>query len=195
MHQSDTAVDDPDAIHPAPSVVSWAWGVSLAVDVLVTLEEVDADRIVAFGHDTRGTAALLAGAHDSRIAAVWAHQSGTLGAALTRSFEGESIAALTTDFPHGFAPRLGGFVGNELRLPIDQHLLLAQLAPRPLLVTDGDDDAAASPLGAQEAVDLAAPVFTLLEGPAPTWQSRDGGHDVREEDWQTALSFLEEQVR
>jgi hypothetical protein len=194
VHQSDTAADDPDAIHPAPVVVSWAWGLSLAVDVLQTLDDVDPSRIAVFGHSERGKAALIAGAHDPRIAAVWAHQSGTLGAALTRTFDGESLGALTTSFPHGFTGRLSDFVDNELRLPVDQHLLLAQIAPRPLLVTDGVDDDWANPAGAQQAVELAGPVFALLEGPAPTWQNRPGGNDVNDDDWETALSFLQEQL-
>ena len=208
FHQSDVDPDDrADVAHadgvqphfpppPDPSsgwatIAAWSWGLSRAVDALATLPTVDASRIVVFGHSRRGKAALWAGACDPRIAMVWAHQSGTAGAALSRSFEGESIGALTTLFPHWLLPRFAEFAGEELRLPLDQHLLLALIAPRPLLVTDGADDAWADPAGAEQAVGLAAPVWPFLDPSAapPEWRLRPGDHEVLPEDWATALAF------
>lgn len=46
----------------------WAWGYSRVVDYLVTLENVDKDKIVVTGHSRGGKTALLAGAMDLRIA-------------------------------------------------------------------------------------------------------------------------------
>jgi hypothetical protein len=72
---------------------------------------------------------------------------------------------------------------------VDQHLLLALVAPRPLLVSDGDEDGWANPEGAEEAVKLATPVFEFLKGVAPVWSLREGGHEVNSGDWERFLEF------
>lgn len=190
VHQSAFAPDDRFAVHRDPVIATWAAGLSAMVAALATLPEVDPQAVTVFGHSRRGKAALFAGARDPHIAGVWAHQSGTVGAALTRSFNGESLGAITSLFPHWFAPRLAEFVGEELRLPVDQHLLLARIAPRPLLVTDGDADAWADPSGAERAVALATEVYDLYGAPAPQWGVREGGHDVREVDWALVVAWL-----
>lgn len=144
------------------------------------------------GHSRRGKTALWATAQDLRVDGVWAHQSGTGGQALSRHREGESIGAVTLLFPHWFDDVFPRFDGQETRLPLDQHLLLALAAPRPLRATDGDEDAWADPEGARMAVELAAPVFEALEGPEPVWDLRPGVHDVTPQDWVDALAWLAE---
>jgi hypothetical protein len=201
FHQSDVDPDDvdddrSDGVHPHfpldadpevawGTVAAWSWGLSRAVDALEGRPEVG--EIMAWGHSRRGKAALWAAACDERIDATWAHQSGTAGAALSRSLEGESIEAITTLFPHWFNGLFPEFADRETRLPFDQHLLLALVAPRPLLVSDGADDWWADPAGAEQAVALSAPVFELLGGPAPVWRVREGEHEVRAEDWAAAM--------
>ena len=190
VHQSDFAPDDRDSLLASPAIAAWAHGLQVAVDVLESTDVVG--DITVFGHSRRGKAALLAASRDERIDAVWAHQSGTLGAALTRSFEGESIEAITTFFPHWFDERAAEFADDPTQMPVDQHLLIARIAPRPVLLTDGDDDAWANPAGAQQAAQLAEPVFELLDGPAPTWISRPGGHEVLPSDWDIVVGFLDD---
>lgn len=177
---------------PWATLAAWAWGLSRVVDGLIADGAVDPDRIVVFGHSRRGKAALLAGALDERIAMVWAHQSGTGGAALSRSLEGEPIGVITMLFPHWFVPEFATFAGQETRLPVDQHLLLAMIAPRPLLVIDGADDAWADPAGAERAVELARPVWELYGAEGLAWTLRDGGHEVRAEDWARAVAHAGE---
>ena len=48
------------------SLAVWAWGASRALDYLITLPEVDADKVVITGHSRCGKTALLAGALDER---------------------------------------------------------------------------------------------------------------------------------
>ena len=213
VHQSVFMPDDPDRMDEGVrpllalpdaataetawgAVGVWAWGLQQTRQALAQVEGVDGARIAAFGHSRRGKAALWAAAGDPEIAAVWAHQSGTAGAALTRDTQGETVAAINALFPHWFDDIFPEFAGQEERLPFDQHLLLARVAPRPLLVTDGADDAWASPDGARQAVDLAAPVWALLDADAaagPSWQVRPGDHSVVEEDWVRVVAFLQAQ--
>ena len=141
-----------DGVHPwfdvagAPetswgTLSAWAWGLSRCVDVLVEHARVDPARVAVIGHSRRGKTALLAGALDERIALVVPHQSGTGGCALSRDNDQETVARINEVLPHWFNdvfPRFGG--GNEARLPIDQHLLVALVAPRPLLETVGLQD-------------------------------------------------------
>ncbi len=181
--QADLEGGDP----PWATISAWAWGLSRALDVLGELELVDTESTVLFGHSRRGKAALLAGARDERVAMVWAHQSGTGGQALSRHTEGETIASITTFFPHWFVPELATFAGAETRLPVDQHLLLALVAPRPLICIDGEDDAWADPEGAAMAVEAARPVWELYGQEGLTHQLRAGGHELNDGDWELAL--------
>lgn len=202
VHQSEFAPDDPDLPSPLrdalvvdvaerhawAAVAAWAWGLSRAVDLLE--EDPRVGPVVLFGHSRRGKAALWAGAGDPRVAAVWAHQSGTGGQTLSRSYNGEPVAAMNLLFPHWFPESFHTFGEREDFLPFDQHLLLALIAPRPLLVTDGDEDLWADPAGADAAVALAAPVSALYGVPPPARRIRPGGHEVTGGDWAILLDWM-----
>lgn len=186
-------------------IAAWAWGVSRVVDFLVPSGLVDPERIAVVGHSRRGKTALLAGARDPRIAMVIAHQSGTGGAALTHVVApgSESVFAINLAFPAWFDDVYPTFAGNETRLPIDQHMLIALAAPRLVLVTDGADDAWAEPTSAEQAVTLADPAWSLYGEPGIirgadgthsldgrlAWRVRPGGHALTHEDWSTFLAF------
>jgi hypothetical protein len=222
VHESDIDPDDPfderqDGVHPyfaveAPSadtrwgtLAAWAWGLSRMVDALEQVPDVDASRIATVGHSRRGKAALLAAALDERIAMTIPHQSGTGGATLSRSYGGESVFAITTFFPHWFDGLFAAFANEEPRLPIDQHLLVALVAPRPLMASEGLEDDWADPEGARLSVQAASPVYELL-GPSGviisndgsfeldaqlTWQTRPGGHSLQASDWQRFMDFAD----
>ena len=203
---AEVDVADGDPRRQWGAVGAWAWGLQRAVDALLLLPAVDPDRIVTVGHSRRGKAALLAAARDPRIAATIPHQSGTAGVTLSRSNGGESVASITTVFPHWFAPRFTDFANEERRLPVDQHLLVALVAPRPLFASDGDADDWADPLGARESIQRAAPVWESLgadglvtEGGEITtdgalaWGTRPGGHSLEASDWQRFLSWVQAQ--
>ena len=171
-------------------IAAWAWGVSRVVDWLERSGQVDPDRIAVVGHSRRGKTALLASALDSRINMAIAHQSGTGGAALTRHLEGESVAAINLFFPAWFNDVFPTFADNELRLPVDQHMLIALSAPRLVLATDGDGDFWADPEGSRQAVDAARGAWELYgEGQKLSYRTRPGGHDLTHDDWDMFLDY------
>src|SRR5690554_5358302 len=147
----------------------WAWGLSRALDVLAQVPEVAIDRVTAFGHSRLGKAALWASAQDERFAAVISNQSGCAGASLFRHPVGETIAMITEEFPHWFCQKFLDFQHAEQDLPLDQHHLLAAIAPRPVLVCSAADDDNADPRGEYLSTVHASPVSELFgyRGTAP----------------------------
>ena len=180
FHQADVDPDRDDftdGIHPhyddalpGPrgtewgTLAAWAWGLQRAVDYLRTDDRVRGDEIVVTGHSRRGKAAFLAGATDERIAIVAPQQSGTGGCAPGRGNDQETVARINDSFPHWFNDVFPAFGGRPDRLPVDQHLLVALVAPRPLIATEGTRDHWASPGRAYDALRAADPVYDLLDG-------------------------------
>ena len=144
------------------AVAVWASLYSRAVDVLAADPRFDGARIAAWGHSRNGKAALLAAALDPRIGVVIAHQSGKGGATLTRSYAGESVAKVTAEYPHWFDALFATWAGREEEIPIDQHQLIALIAPRPVLLTGATRDRWSDPEGAYRAAEGADPVYELL---------------------------------
>jgi hypothetical protein len=169
------------------ALMGWAWAASRAYEALAA--DPRFDRIALFGQSRQGKAALIAGAFDDRFAAIVALQSGRGGDAPMRAFEGEPIAAMTRIFPHWLRP---GFAAPA---HIDQHQLLAMIAPRPLLLGDASRDRWADPVGARSVREAAAPAFQLLGAPPPLAFMRNGGHGIHREDWAVTLNFLDARLR
>ena len=212
-HSIVSFVDESSLAGPSGSewglLARWAWGLQHAVDYLLEAPDVDPDAIGVIGHSRRGKAALLAGATDERIALVVPHQSGTGGCALARGNDQETIAAITRRFPHWFADRFHAFAGRPDRLPVDQHLLIALVAPRPLMDTEGSRDYWANPGLALDAIRGAGPVYDwygadgvlgdgLLVNDDPidaetvgalVQYRRETGHTLNEAYWEKILDF------
>lgn len=208
FHESDAAPDDAARVRdgligaldvggPAAArwgaLSAWAYALHRAVDALQTLE-VDAAGITVVGHSRRGKAALWAAALDERIAGVVAHQSGRGGAPLTRSSQGETVELINGAFPHWFDDVFPTFAGKEARLPVDQHALVALVAPRRVLLSEGDDDGWADPQGSKRSLELARPAWTLLSASPEgltAWQTRPGGHEIHRDDWLRFIAWVQ----
>lgn len=189
-------------------LAAWAWGLERAVDVLVQIDALDPDRIVVYGHSRRGKAALLAAAHDERIRLAIVNQSGTGGATLSRSTNGESVNYINHRFPWWFNDVFPNYNNRENELPVDQHQLIALIAPRSVLIANATGDTWADPQGAYLAARAAHPAWTLYgsegfaqSGPSPTnygaplaYHIREGGHSVSLEDWQVFVRYANEQL-
>lgn len=173
------------------AIGQWAWALSRLLDRLAADPRVDASRVVAIGHSRLGKVALWAAAQDERFAMAISNNSGCGGAALSRRDVGESVEAITRTFPHWFCPRFSGYAGREAELPVDQHELIAAIAPRPVVVGSAAEDTWADPEGERLGAELAAPVFRLLDAEPPAYHLREGGHALRVDDWERYLDFAD----
>jgi endo-1,4-beta-xylanase len=146
-------------------LLAWAWGVHRVIDALEGVDGIDAKKVVVTGHSRYGKASLLAGAFDERIAVTVPSHSGAAGVAPFRFIYGKSeqLHNIAGAFPYWFRPDFNQFVGKVDRLPVDQHLLMALVAPRPLMDTEGTQDAWTNPEGAQLTHQAAKKVYAFLK--------------------------------
>jgi hypothetical protein len=203
----------PGQKEPAPdewgAIAAWAWGMSRAMDYLQTDPGVDARRVAIYGVSRLGKTVMWAGAHDTRFAMVIAACSGEGGAALSRRDYGETIAHLVapTRYPYQFCANYAKYAQHVDQLPVDAHMLVALMAPRPVLLQTGSTDTWSDPKGEFLAAVAAEPVFRLFgkQGlgtdqwpPAGQpilhdigYYMHAGGHGTLPADWDIFLRFME----
>lgn len=190
------------------SIAAWAWSMSRVEDYFETDKRVDAKRVAIHGVSRLGKTVMWAGAHDQRFAAVIASCSGEGGAALSRRNYGETIAHLTAPsrYPYQFAKNYAKWGGFPDHAPMDANLLVALVAPRPLLLQTGDTDKWSDPKGEFLAEVAAGPVYKLLgkqDLGTDVWPKvkepilhdlayfmHDGGHGMVPSDWDIYVRFL-----
>ena len=153
---------------PAPdewgAISAWAWGLSGVMDYLETDKQVDNKKVALFGVSRLGKTVLWAGAADQRFGMVIASCSGEGGAALSRRDYGETIKHMTdsTRYFYQFCANRAKYGDDPNSCPVDAHMLVSLIAPRPLLLQTGDTDNWSDAKGEFLAAVAAGPVYELL---------------------------------
>jgi hypothetical protein len=196
------------------AISAWAWGLSRAMDYFEEDKQIDRKRIALQGASRLGKTALWAGAHDTRFKLIIASISGEGGAAISRRNFGETIKHITdpSRYYYQFAPNYHSYADKVQQLPIDAHMLVALIAPRPLLLQTGSTDSWSDPKGEFLAAVAAESVYQLFgeKGPGTTvmpvagdtsllWNRlgyfmHDGGHTVLPEDWRHFISYMKKHL-
>ncbi len=191
------------------SLGAWSWGLSRVLDYLQTNPAVDGRQVALSGMSRLGKAVIWAGARDERFAVVIPMASGEGGCTISRRNFGETIADLTAPdrFPYWFCPRYADYAFDAPRLPVDGHMLISLIAPRPILQVCGSQDAWSDPKGEFIASLAARPVYELFgkrgvdlpSYPPPDTKSlndmgyylHDGPHTTLPADFAVMSAFLD----
>ena len=191
------------------AISAWSWGLSRAMDYFETDKQIDAKRIALQGTSRLGKTVLWTGAHDPRFKLVIASCSGEGGAALSRRNYGENIKHMTdtSRYYYQFAPNWHGYANDFNRSPVDAHMLVALMAPRPLLLQTGDTDYWSDPKGEFLSAIAAEPVYKLFNKKGPGtdvmpkagdqsmletlgYYMHAGGHGTIPSDWAVFIAYL-----
>ncbi len=221
FHVSDLAPDNKDTysngvlqLYPEQlaadngmrAIGAWAWGASRVMDYFGTDTDIDVKKVVVVGHSRGGKASLWAAAQDRRFAICVTNCSGNTGAALARRQFGERISRINTTFPHWFNNNYKKYNDRENALPVDQHMLIAMVAPRPVYATNASKDLWADPKGTFLSLKNAERVYGLYEMksalPADppginepiirsplAYHNREGEHNLTAYDWGNFIHF------
>jgi len=192
------------------TIGAWAWGLSQIQSWLEASHLVDANRLAVIGHSRLGKTALWAAAQDQRFAMAISNNSGCGGAALYRRCYGERIHHLLQPVGYWFCRNHASHAQRESELPVDQHMLLALMAPRPVYVASAVEDKWSDPRGEFLSARHASPVYELFGLKGLTGQQmpvvdkpvmnrigyhvRSGDHDVTRFDWQQYLAFADKHL-
>jgi hypothetical protein len=205
----------PGQNEPAPdewgALAVWGWGLSRALDYLETDHQVDAGRVAILGQSRLGKTVLWAGARDTRFAMVIASCSGEGGAALVRRNYGETAKHMAVNFGYQFCGNFQRYQDEVASMPVDQHELLALIAPRPVYLSTGSEDQWSDPKGEFLAAVAAGPVYQLLgkrgletsempplDRPLMNtigFHTHTGKHEITAFDWEQYLKFADMHLR
>jgi hypothetical protein len=193
------------------SISAWAWGLTKVMNYFEKDKDINDSKVIVMGHSRLGKTSLWAGAIDERFSMVISNNSGCGGAALSRREIGETVQMMNERFPHWCCDNYNAYNRKVNELPIDQHLLISLMAPRPVYIASAEDDKWADPKGEFLAGYYASPVYNLfgkkgitsLEIPSVNqpihndiaYHIRTGKHDVTEYDWEQYILFANQHFK
>ena len=190
---------------------AWAWALSRGLDLAERIPELDAKRSVVTGCSRLGKAALLAAARDERFAVAVPNQCGGGGACLAKRDYGECVGTEMKMFTHWYCKAYAKYAQNPARtLTFDQHLLLASIAPRHLLIEGYNTSKWMDTYGEYLACRAASPAWEFLGlpgmpgkgnpaqysteaiGPYLGYVWRTEQHGLSAYDWKWMLDFADQ---
>ncbi|HQS04286.1 MAG: acetylxylan esterase [Sphingobacteriales bacterium 17-39-43] len=190
------------------AIGAWGWGASRVMDYFENDPQIDKKEVALVGHSRGGKASLWAAAQDQRFAMCITNCSGSTGAALARRQFGERVRRINTSFPHWFNTNYKKYNDHEELLPVDQHMLISLIAPRPVYATNASEDLWADPKGTFLSLKNAEDVYSLyglksklsevppglntpvIESPL-AYHNREGKHDMTVYDWKQFIRFAD----
>ncbi len=199
---------DPSRLDNTSALMAWAWGLMRGLDMIEQDPLLDASRVLLTGSSRLGKAALVAAAFDERFPLVVPNQTGGGGVPLAKRHFGESIATEVACFRHWYCRAYDRFAYDTDTMPFDQHLLVAAVAPRAILV-EGFNQDWFDTYGEYLSLQAASPVWEYLGkkglpkgnwpdnydtsavGPCVGYVRRTGGHGIAAIDWQWMLDFAD----
>jgi dienelactone hydrolase len=161
-----------------------------AIDLLVSLPRVDADRIGCIGHSLGGHNTIFTAVHDTRIKVAVSNCGFTR---FHKYYDGK-LAGWTSA---RYMPLIASEYGNNPdKVPFDFPELIAALAPRAFLASSPLKDSNFEVSGVKDTIAAARPIFKLLraeENLAANYP--DCAHDFPEDVRKVAYEFLDKHLK
>lgn len=163
------------------------WDNIRAVDLLTSMEEVDADHIGVIGHSLGGHNAIFTAVFEPRLKVI---VSSCGFSTMTK----DDVPSWTGP---RYMPRIASEFGNDAkRLPFDFPGLIASLAPRAVFISASTKDDDFDVTGVQDCVRLAQPIFDLHKASAALHAIYpDSPHDFPPAARQAAYEFIDHHLR
>jgi hypothetical protein len=190
-------------------IAIWAYALRAGMDYLETDKDVNNKQVAPLGCSISGKVALWAAATDERFGMALLSTAGHGGDAIWRREFGETLDNMCKYLPTWICRNANKYAKNVQNMPVDQHTLLATIAPRPLYVATAQHDLWADQKGQWIGTYNATPAFKLYgksivfksEKQPPINQPiikssigyhvRSGVHGLELYDWEQYMRFIE----
>lgn len=190
-------------------IAIWAYALRAGMDYLETDGNVNVSQVAPLGCSISGKVALWAAVTDQRFGGALLSTAGHGGDAIWRREYGETLQNMVDNLPTWICRNAKKYANDVHSMPVDQHSLLACMAPRPLYVATAQHDLWADQLGQWIGTYNALPAyqlygedvaFTSPEQPTinqPIIKStigfhvRSGVHGLELYDWEQYMKFIE----
>lgn len=190
-------------------IAIWAYALQAGMDYLETDNDVNQNQVATLGCSIGGKVALWASITDTRFAMTLLATAGHGGDAIWRREYGETLKNMCDYLPTWICRNASKYAKNVHALPVDQHSLLATMAPRPFYVSNAQHDLWADQKGQWIGTYHAAPSYKLYKKNVaftsekqPTinhpiikstigYHVRSGVHGLELYDWEQYMKFIE----